>query len=52
MINLILPCEKNLKKWGFASSDKCEIRNVPHDIPHLLFFCKKANCVWRKMSPS
>ena len=50
IINLILPCEKNLKKWGFTSSDKCEICNVLHDIPHLLFFCKKANCVWKKMS--
>ena len=48
--NLILPYEKNLKKWGFASSDKCEICNVLYDIPHLLFFCKKANCFWRKVS--
>ena len=52
MINLILPCEKSLKKWGFASSDKCEICNVLHDIQHLLFFCKKQIVSGEKCLPS
>ena len=50
MLHLILPCELNLNRWGIYCSNSCKICNVTHDIPHLLFHCKKAKAVWLVVS--
>ena len=50
VLHLILPCGLNLKRWGIQDNNKCNICNVTHDIPHLLFHCKKAEAVWKIIS--
>ena len=47
---LILPCGLNLNRWGIRDNNKCNICNVTHDIPHLLFYCTKADAVWKTVS--
>ena len=37
VLNLILTCGLNLKRWGHGNNGLCKICNVTHDIPHLLF---------------
>ena len=50
VLQLILPCGLNLKRWGIHDNNKCNLCNVTHDIPHLLFYCTKAEAVWKTLS--
>ena len=46
VLHMILPCGQNLKRWGKRNFDTCQICNVTHDIPHLLYNCTKARRAW------
>ena len=46
-LHLILPCNKNLKKWGKQDDDKCNICGEVEDIPHLLYYCDHARMIWK-----
>ena len=41
VLNLILPCYLNLKRWHINDSTLCELCQTKHDIPHLTYFCKE-----------
>ena len=46
VLHRILPCNDNLKKWKIQNYSFCEICQTKHDIPHLLYYCRKAQSVW------
>ena len=50
VLHLILPCGVNLKRWGIRYNKECNICKLTHDIPHMLFHCKKAQVVWKMVS--
>ena len=52
VIHLILPCNRNLQKWGKSETDLCEICGVMEDIKHMLFQCQHAQHIWRFVSKS
>jgi len=50
ILNNILPCNKNLYKWGKTNSQLCYFCNEDETISHLLFDCTYAKQVWRLVS--
>ena len=44
----ILICGHYLSKWQDSVNENCEICNIVHDIPHLLFDCDLAQYIWEK----
>ena len=46
-LHLILPCNKNLKKWGKQNEDTCDVCGELEDIPHLLYYCEHASKIWK-----
>ena len=49
LLHLILPCNKNLKKWGKQETDLCSICGITEDIPHLIFNCTHAANIWKNI---
>ncbi len=47
ILNNILPCNRNLYKWGKTDSMLCYFCNENETISHLLFECTYAKNVWR-----
>jgi hypothetical protein len=47
ILNLILPCNTNLKLWAKSNSDQCAICGETEDILHLLFLCSHAQTIWQ-----
>jgi hypothetical protein len=47
ILNNILPCNKNLYKWGKSERMSCYFCNVDDTISHLLFECVYAKNVWK-----
>ena len=45
-IHNILPCNKNLKKWGKINHDRCDVCTETQDITHLLIDCPYAKAIW------
>ena len=46
ILNNILPCNKNLHKWGKSSTKLCYICGEEESISHLLYHCRHVKPVW------
>ena len=47
IIHNILPCNKNLLKWGKKNSSSCDVCQSEETIPHMLFDCPYAKKIWK-----
>ena len=45
----ILPCGTNLKKWRKKSCDLCKICKVQEDVRHMLYECSFAQGIWNDL---
>ena len=50
VLNNILPCGTNLKKWRIVDCNSCDVCNMEQTMIHLLFDCKYVNHVWNHVS--
>ena len=46
VLNNILSCGSNLKKWKKQENDQCEICKQTDDVLHLVVFCNLAEYTW------
>lgn len=46
ILNNILPCNRNLYKWGKRDTVLCDICQEEETISHLLYYCRYAQTVW------
>jgi len=46
ILNNILPCNRNLFKWGKRDTNLCYLCEDEETISHLLFHCKHARPIW------
>ena len=46
ILNNILPCNRNLRKWGKSDTDLCCFCQEEEDISHLLYFCVHVKPIW------
>ena len=46
LINNILPCNANLKKWKISESDACDVCDNVQTVQHLLFECTYVKPLW------
>ena len=47
LLNDILPCNANLKKWRIINSDKCDVCEESQTAKHLLFDCIYVKPIWK-----
>ena len=46
ILNNILPCNRNLYKWGKSDTDMCYFCQEQESISHLLFYCTRVKPIW------
>ena len=46
ILNNILPCNRNLLKWGKSDTKLCSFCQVEESISHLLYHCQYAQSIW------
>ena len=46
ILNNILPCNRNLLKWGKSETNLCCFCQEEETISHLLFYCTYAESIW------
>jgi hypothetical protein len=49
VLHNILPCNKNLKKWGKQTNDTCDVCQQIQSIIHLLYECPHSGRIWQKL---
>ena len=50
ILNNILPCNKNLCKWGIGDTDLCCFCQEEENVSHLLFQCPHVKDIWEAVS--
>ena len=45
-LNNILPCNRNLRKWGKRDTNLCYFCQEEESISHLLYYCTRAKPIW------
>ncbi len=50
ILNNILPCNRNLYKWGKCESNVCYLCHEEESVSHLLYECKHVQPLWKVVS--